>query len=142
MSGTMRQPAYDDPFRTLTADEEAWLEVWFHEGAKELTVEALQLCMDLIAPAAGQSPAQHTEEEDRRALLRNWFGCCYPSTFKHAMDDNVRIALEIHGRWRAGARVGLRSVAEEFFRAARSQYESLTAHGMPNGLRPWLRFLE
>ena len=142
MSGTVRQPAYDDPFRTLTPDEEAWLEVWLHEGAKELTVEALQMCMDLVSPAAGGPAAKSIDDADLRALLRNWFGCCYPSTFKRAMDDNVLIALEIHGRWMAGARVGLRTVADEFLRAARSQYEILTARGMPNGLRPWRRFLE
>ena len=38
---------YDTDFRQFTPEEEAWLDRWEHEGAKELAVEALLVCIDI-----------------------------------------------------------------------------------------------
>lgn len=124
----------DARFQPLTEEEENWLDIWYHEGAKELTVEALQVCIDLVSPASSMSNA------DLGEFLRLWGGMCYGgTTFKTTMNANVRTALEIHEQSKARSDRDLRPVADAFRTAAQTQYDKLTANGMPDGLRPWRR---
>ena len=135
--------AFNSPFQHLTADEEAWLNIWRHEGAKELVVEAIQFCIGLVSPASTSPPARALTETDIGEFLRRWGGVSYGgTTVKIAMDANVRTAREIAGRWNSiGSEGGLRPIADSFLDAARKEYQKLTADGMPDGFRPWRRLL-
>ena len=143
MGRTITDPAFDNPFQQLDPDEELWLNTWDREGAKELTVEALLVCIDLVLPASNQPALPSLSEGDLSDILRRWFSVYYSgTTFKIAMDVNVQTAIEIHNRWRkAGSGEDLRPIADSFLSAARNQYNKLIADGMPDGLRPWRRFL-
>jgi len=133
--------SYKTPYQQFTREDEAWLDEWHHEGAKELAVEALQVCIDLVLPAAKQVTARLSEGE-RQDVLQRWFGFLYPgTTFKNAMDTNLMTAFEFD---RLSGIVGddssFLTAAVTFSDAAQNAYKKLTANGMPNGLRPWRRF--
>jgi hypothetical protein len=144
MGRAITSPAFDNPFQQLDPDEELWLNTWDHEAAKELAVEALRVCIDLVLPASNQPTLPSLSEGDLGDTLRRWCSVCYSgTTFKIAMDVNIQTAIEIHNRWRtAGSDGDLRPIADSFLSAARNQYNKLIADGMPDGLRPWRRFLE
>jgi hypothetical protein len=132
--------SYDTPFQQLTPEEEAWLNRWEREGAKELAVEAFQVCIDLVLPAARQVTAR-LSEADQRAILERWSGVyCSGTTFKKGMDTNLMTAFELDQLsrtvWDDGT---LLTAAVSFLDAAQKQYERLTIDGVPNGLRPWRR---
>lgn len=131
---------YETPFQQLTRKDEAWLEEWQHEGAKELAVEALQVCIDLVWPAAKQLTARLSDHE-RQEILQRWRGVCYPgTTFKNAMDTNLMTAFELNRLSRiVGEDSSFLTVAVSFLKAAENAYTKLTANGMPDGLRPWRR---
>jgi hypothetical protein len=124
----------------LTAEEESWLNRWEHEGAKELAVEALQVCIDLVLPAARQV-ACSLSEAGQLAILQRWHGVCYPgTTFKSGMDTNIMTAFELNRLSRVvGDDSAFLAAAASFFDAAQDRYLQLTANGMPDGLRPWRR---
>jgi hypothetical protein len=64
-------PAFDNAFLQLEADEELWLDRWYAEGAKELTVEALLVSIDLVLPASSE-PAPSPGSEGRSPGGRDW----------------------------------------------------------------------
>jgi len=131
---------YDTPFQQLTADEEAWLNRWQHEGAKELAVEALHVCIDLVRPAARQVEPSLSENE-RLAVLQRWNGVYYPATsFKDAIDNNISTAFELNRLAKVvGDDSALLTAAASFFQGANREYARLTASGMPDGLNFWRR---
>src|ERR1700747_2297691 len=88
--------SYDTPFQQLNPEEEARLNRWETGGAKERAVEALQVCIALVLPAARQVPSRLSEAE-RLAVLQRWHGVCYPvTTFKKGLDTNLITAFELH----------------------------------------------
>ncbi len=141
-------PSYENKFQSLTSQQEAWLDVWHREGAKELTIEALRVCMDLVLPASSSAEIPHTCEAEQEAILKQWFGFCYGGTiddgasYKEAMDANVLTAMQIHKRWKTVALdTAVRTLADSFLVAAQQQYRLLTTNGIPDGMRPWRRIL-
>jgi hypothetical protein len=132
--------SYDTPFQQLTPEEEDWLNRWEHEGAKELAVGALQLCIDLVLPAARQATARLTEA-DQRANLQRWYSVYYSgTTFKKRIDTNLMTAFELNRLSRiVGDHSAFLTAAVLFLDAAQKEYARLTANGMPDGLRPWRR---
>src|SRR5262245_43289450 len=124
-------PRYDEPFQPLTPDHEAWLNRWEHEGAKELTLQALRVCIDLVSPAA-TGVASRLTEADRVDILLRWHTMHYSSTtFKEVVNVNIATAMEIH---RLSSIVGddtaFVETADSFLDAAGKQYANLTANGM------------
>ena len=132
--------SYDTPFQQFTPEEETWLDSWENEGAKELTVEALQVCIDVVFPAAKQL-ASRLSSDEQRDFFQRWNSSVYPgTTFKEAMHTNLMIALQLNRLSRiVGEDKSFLKAAFSFLEAAQKAYKKLTAAGMPDGLRPWHR---
>ena len=131
---------YETTFQQFDPEDEAWLNHWAHEGAKELVVEALQVCIDLVLPAAKQVDPRLSDGE-RLEILQRWHGVIYSgTTFQAAMNTNLQTAFELN---RLSGFVeddsSFLTAAVSFLECAQNVYEKLTANGMPNGLRPWRR---
>ncbi len=140
----MEQPSFDTPFQPLTEEHHAWLNQWHRVGAKELKVEALLGCINLVVPAttiSGRGPLSETEAEEN---LQRWYGVCYSgTTFKAPIDHNIQTAIQIHVRCReTGADRQLRAVADAFLRAAVQEYDRLIAGGQPDSMTYWRRILD
>jgi hypothetical protein len=116
----MMSPAFNNPFQELTPDDEIWLSHYDREGAKELVVEALLVCIALALPASSSPGGKTLAEDELRMFLRRWYSIYYEGTaFKIAMDTNIQTAIEIHSRWRSsGSRRELGPFADSFLRSA------------------------
>jgi len=137
------QPGFDTPFRRLTHEENSWLSQWQCEGAKQLALDALLVCMTRVGPAATGSPVVPLSPTELEDNLKRWYGACYPgTTFHGSMDQNIWTANAIHEHWvRLGRGNQLRAIAGAFLSLAVAEYDQLMASGRPDHLEFWRRVL-